>query len=342
MEDDMERRLKLLLAVGLFFAGALGISLRLSQGQDRSQATVTPADYLRWRTEFKNWGRWGPDDQRGASNLITAQKVLSATKLVRSGIVVSLAHPVPQHSDAETPDSAVFHRVTNGISATNTTDNYQVSYHGLTLSHMDAFCHFFFEGKMYNGYSVADNITPETGCKKDDIMAWKDGVVTRAVLYDIPQLKGVDWIEPGTPITRADLEAWEKKSGVKAGPGDVLLLYVGRWKRRAAKGPQAGVVAGYYPDVIPFIKQRDVAFIGHDFNIDWSPRPGWGAEQGIPVNPIHQAVLNWMGVSIVENLDLERAVETARSLKRYEFMLTFSPIPVQGGTGSPLNPLAVF
>jgi len=342
MEDDMERRLKLLLAVGLFFAGALGISLRLSQGQDRSQATVTPADYLRWRTEFKNWGRWGPDDQRGASNLITAQKVLSATKLVRSGIVVSLAHPVPQHSDAETPDSAVFHRVTNGISATNTTDNYQVSYHGLTLSHMDAFCHFFFEGKMYNGYSVADNITPETGCKKDDIMAWKDGVVTRAVLYDIPQLKGVDWIEPGTPITRADLEAWEKKSGVKAGPGDVLLLYVGRWKRRAAKGPQAGVVAGYYPDVIPFIKQRDVAFIGHDFNIDWSPRPGWGAEQGIPVNPIHQAVLNWMGVSIVENLDLERAVATARSLKRYEFMLTFSPIPVQGGTGSPLNPLAVF
>ena len=69
-------------------------------------------------------------------------------------------------------------------------------------------------------------------------MAWRDGVITRAVLYDIPQLKGVDWIEPGTPITRADLEAWEKKSGVKAGPGDVILLYVGRWKRRAAKGPE--------------------------------------------------------------------------------------------------------
>lgn len=338
----MGRRLKVFLAALLFFAIALGISLRLSQGQDRSQGKVTPADYLRWRAEFKNWGRWGPDDQRGASNLITASKVLSTVKLVRYGIVISLAHPVPQHADAETPDSAVFHRVTNGISATNTTDNYQVSYHGLTLSHMDAFCHFFFEGKMYNGYSVADNITPQTGCKKDDIMAWKDGVVTRAVLYDIPQLKGVDWIEPGTPITRADLEAWEKKSGVKAGPGDVLLLYVGRWKRRAAKGPQAGVVAGYYVDVIPFIKERELAFIGHDFNIDWSPRPGWGAEQGIPVNPIHQAVLNWMGVSIVENLDLERAVETARRLKRYEFMLTFAPIPVQGGTGSPLNPLAVF
>jgi kynurenine formamidase len=173
-------------------------------------------------------------------------------------------------------------------------------------------------------------------------MAWKDGIVTRAVLYDMPQLKGVDSIEPGTPITRADLEAWEKKSGVKAGPGDVILLYIGRWKRRAAKGPQAGIVAGYFPDVIPWIKERDVAFIGHDFNIDWSPRPGWSEAEGIPRNPVHQAVLNWMGVNIIENLDLEQLAETARRLKRYEFMLTFAPIPVVGGTGSPINPLAVF
>ena len=60
------------------------------------------------------------------------------------------------------------------------------------------------------------------------------------------------------------------------------------------------------------------------------------------MNPVHQAALNWMGVNIVENLDLESAVETARRLKRYEFMLTFAPLPVEGGTGSPINPLAVF
>jgi kynurenine formamidase len=236
----------------------------------------------------------------------------------------------------------VFHRVTENIGPFNTIDRYEVSYHGLALAHMDAFCHFFLEGKMYNGYPVADNITPQTGCKKDDIMSWRDGVITRAVLYDIPQLKGVEWIEPGTPITRADLEAWEKKSGVKAGPGDVIMLYVGRWKRRAAKGPYPNAIPGYFADVIPLIKEREVAFVGHDFNIDWAPRPGWGDAQGIPVNPIHQAVLNWMGVGIVENLDLERAVETARRLNRYEFMLTFAPLPVEGGTGSPLNPLAVF
>ena len=208
---------------------------------------------------------------------------------------------------------------------------------------MDAFCHFFFEGQMYNGYPVADNITSETGCAKGDVMAWRDGIATRAVLYDIPQLKGVDWVEPGTPITRGDLEVWEAQAGVKAGPGlDLALLYVGRRKRREAEGAWRGTVAGFHSDTIPWIKERDVAFLGHDFNIDWSPRPGWGADEGIPSNPVHQAVLNWMGVGIVECLDLEQAVDTARRLDRYEFMVTFALLPVEGGTGSPLNPLAIF
>ena len=146
------------------------------------------------------------------------------------------------------------------------------------------------------------------------------------MLYDIPQLKGVDWVEPGTPITRADLEAWEAQAGVKAGPGlDLALLYVGRWKRREVEGAWRGTVAGFHPDTIPWIKERDVAFLGHDFNIDWSPRPGWGADEGIPSNPVHQAVLNWMGVGIVECLDLEQAVDAARRLDRYEFMVTFAP-----------------
>src|SRR5918999_487472 len=59
-------------------------------------------------------------------------------------------------------------------------------------------------------------------------------------------------------------------------------------------------------------------------------------------NPVFQALLVWLGAGIVENLNLEQLVETARKLKRYEFMLTFAPIPVEGGSGSPVNPIAVF
>ena len=116
------------------------------------------------------------------------------------------------------------------------------------------------------------------------------------------------------------------------------MLYVGRWKRRAAKGPYPNAIPGYFADVIPLIKEREVAFIGHDFNIDWNPRPGWEGMR----NPIHVAVLNWMGINIVECLDLEQAVTTARRLNRYEFLITFAPLPVEGGTGSPVNPLAIF
>ena len=216
----MGRRVAIGLSGLVVLAGVVRVFVQPTRGQ-----TVTPTDYVRWRNELKNWGRWGPNDERGATNLITEQKVLNAAKLVKSGVVVSLAHAVPQKTDPEVGPDAVFRRTTNGVNSDNyIMDSYQVTYHGLALAHVDAFCHFVFDGKMYNGYAVADNLTPETGCKKDDVMAWKDGIVTRAVLYDIPQLKGVQWLEPGTPVTRVDLEAWETKAGVKVGPGDVIML----------------------------------------------------------------------------------------------------------------------
>ena len=329
---------------GLVVAGLIGAA----QGQPAPAAQApAPADtaalraqYDKWRTEFKTWGKWAPvgQESKGTTNLITPEKVASALRLVKDGTVVSLAHAEPQTAVADVAPAAVFHRTTNGITDGGTTDNYQVSYHGQAVAHIDTWCHFFENGQMYNGVPVKDNVTTESGCTKGGIMNWRGGIITRAVLYDIAQLKGVDAVDPNTPIRRADLEAWEQKSGVKIGGGDIPLLYTGRWKRRAALGPWTGQVAGYYPDTIPWMHDRLPSFIGHDFNIDWNPRPGWEGMR----NPIHVAVLIWMGINIVENLDLEELAATARRLNRYEFALTFAPLPVEGGTGSPVNPLAMF
>ena len=296
--------------------------------------------YEQWRKDFKTWGKWAPvgQESKGTTSLITPEKVQSALKLVKSGIVVSLAHAEPQEVAADVGAAGLFHRTTLGITDGGTTDNYQISFHGQTVAHIDSWCHFFENGQMYNGVPVQGNLNPEKGCIKGGIMNWKDGITTRAVLYDIAQLKGVDTVDPAMPIRRADLEAWEKKSGVKIGPGDIPLLYIGRWKRRAAQGAINLPVAGYYPDTIPWMHDRLPSFIGHDFNIDWNPRPGWEGMR----NPIHVAVLNWMGINIVECLDLEQAVQTARRLNRYEFLITFAPLPVEGGTGSPVNPVAIF
>jgi len=335
--------LALIALVGGFTLTAQG------QGAPAAQAPAGPPppdtaamrqQYEQWRKDFKTWGKWAPvgQESKGTTSLITPEKVQSALKLARSGIAVSLAHAEPTEVAADVGPNGLFKRTTLGITEGGTTDNYQVSFHGQTVAHIDTWCHFFENGQMYNGVQVQGNLSPETGCAKGGIMNWKDGITTRAVLYDIAALKGVEWADPATPIRRADLEAWEKKSGVKIGPGDIPLLYIGRWKRRAAVGPSNQPVAGYYADTIPWMHDRLPSFIGHDFNIDWNPRPGWEGMR----NPIHVAVLNWMGINIVECLDLEQAVQTARRLNRYEFAITFAPLPVEGGTGSPVNPIAIF
>jgi kynurenine formamidase len=199
------------------------------------------------------------------------------------------------------------------------------------------------EGKGYNGRLMQD-ITAAGGCPKGNITALKDGVVTRAVLFDATRLPGKatsqGWLEPGTAIHRDDLEALEKMEHVKVSAGDVILLYTGRWKRRAALGPWPNTTgfAGYHADVAYFIKERGVSFIGGDGPNDVQP-------SGLPPEiriPLHQLALVAMGVSIFDNLDFERAVEEARRLNRYEFLFTAAPLRIEKGTGSPLNPLAIF
>jgi kynurenine formamidase len=211
-------------------------------------------------------------------------------------------------------------------------------------SHLDAVdCHIMFEGKGYNGRSMED-ITKAGGCPKGDINALKDGVVTRAILFDATRLPGKatsqGWLEPGTAIHSGDLEALEKIERVKVSPGDVILLYTGRWKRRAALGPWPNSTgfAGYHADVAYFLKERGVSFIGCDGPNDVSPT-------GLPpevANPLHRLALVAMGVSIFDNLDFERAAEEAKRLNRYEFLFMAAPLRIEMGTGSPLNPLAVF
>jgi kynurenine formamidase len=325
----------------------LGVAVSIPYAQKQSDARPTIAnedDFRRAMKELSNWGRWGDDDELGAANLITPAKRKQALALAKEGVPISLAHDVAQEKAADAPN--ILERVLGNVSATGTTDRYQYTgtYHGVIHSHLDAVdCHVMSEGKGYNGRSM-DDIKAAGGCPKGNINALKDGVVTRAILFDGTRLPGKataqGWLEPGTAIHREDLEALEKLERVKVSAGDVMLLYTGRWKRRAALGPwpNATGFAGYHADVAYFIKERGVSFIGDDGPNDVSP-------SGLPPSigiPLHQLALVAMGVSIFDNLDFERAVEQARRLNRYEFLFTAAPLRIDKGTGSPLNPLAIF
>ena len=304
---------------------------------------LNQADIERLMEELSNWGRWGPSDELGAANLITPAKRLEAIALATEGITVSRAHRLLTDEAADVPRP--FERRMLGLPDPTrepvfrggVSDNYNISYHGYSHSHIDSLCHILYKGLMYNG--VSQETITEEGCSNASIASLQGGIVTRGVLIDIPRLKGVPYLEPGTPIYMEDLEAWEEMAGVTVRPGDALFVRTGRWARRADVGPWAvsEQTAGLHASTMPWIKARDVSFLGSDGVSDVIPSQV--EEVGLPV---HLLTIVAMGVDLFDNQDLEALAETAARLNRWEFMLVAAPLAVEGGTGSPLNALAIF
>ena len=144
-------------------------------------------------------------------------------------------------------------------------DRIGVNYHGIAHTHLDSLAHIHESGVFYNGYTPDAQAVLKEGHAQNSIHNVKNGILTRGVLIDIPRLKGVPYLEPGTPIYVEDLEAWEKKAGVRVSAGDALFVRTGVWARRKAVGPwlrgraEGGASAGLHPSVIPWLKQRDIA-----------------------------------------------------------------------------------
>lgn len=313
-------------------SSAGGPSALLAQAPEEVTAEVIE----RWMVDLSNEGRWGADDERGTLNLITPEVTTSAASLVREGISVSLSHDYIKEA-AEDATSPWEHEML-GSQGAFTSDRYNIAYHGFAHSHMDALCHNSYEGKHYNGF-LREEVVQADGCARLDVTAAKQGIVTRGILMDIARLKGVDYLEPGAPIYVEDLEAWEAQTGITVGTGDVVLVRSGRWARRAEEGPWATgrLAAGLHASVAPWLHERGVAMLGSDYTNDQLPSaiPGVGM-------PIHQLTLVAMGMPLFDNLDLEDLARTAGDLGRWEFMLVAAPLAVPGGTGAPLNPLAIF
>src|SRR3970040_1288559 len=227
--------------------------------QSSSRPLVTEAQYEAWQTELSNWGRWGKDDELGTLNLITPAKRRAALALVKEGVPVSLAANAFTEKAADVPCPAEW--AMTSASDTGPTDRMAFPcIHGAASTHIDSLAHTFFRGKMWNGYDTSVLVTKEKGAAKNSVLTMKSGIVTRAVLYDIARLKGVPYLAPGDRIFPEDLEAWEKKAGVRVTPGDALVLRWGRYGRRAKLGPDDGA-AGLDNSVLPWLKRRDIALL---------------------------------------------------------------------------------
>ena len=333
----MKRSIPLLAA--MVAAGIFSLAPALT-----AQGAKAPASrQILTRTQFdeifkqvSNWGRWGKDDQLGTLNLITPAVRLEATKQVRSGVSVSLARDLNTEKAIDNPDP--FRDSMNlGVDGKFNMDTYTVNFHGFAFSHIDALSHTYYDGHLYNGFP--DSSITASGATVLDTALYRDGILTRGVLVDIPWLRGLPYLEANAFITGADLDAWEAKTGVHIHSGDAVAIRTGRWARRDAKGPWdiSAASAGLDPSAIVWLRKRDVAVLIGDAAHDAIP----SAVEGVDF-PIHVLAITAMGMPLADQCNLEDVAKEAQKLHRHTFMLTIAPPRIKGGTGALANPIATF
>jgi kynurenine formamidase len=307
--------------------------------------------------QCSNWGRWGPEDQLGTLNHILERDVVAASTLVRTGRVFSLAIPVDEHG----PQSGGFGRfnpihlmIRDGNAAATGTvvrdfyggnDRWIRGTDDLLIlplqsgTQWDSLAHIVFENRIYNGYDATT--VGSKGAIRNDIANARDRVVGRGVLLDVPRSRGLGWLEPGEPIHAEDLESCARSQGVTVGRGDIVLIRTGQIAQCRAAGAWGSYAGGPAPglalDTAAWIHERELSAVATDT---------WGMEV-LPnetpdvFQPLHIILIVHMGLLIGEIFDLEALADDCADDGRYEFLFTAPPLPITGGVGSPVNPLAV-
>lgn len=311
---------------------------------------------------LSNWGRWGPEDELGTLNLITPEVRRRAAALVRDGVTVSCGWDIlterlegNQFGDPRrfmmlggqglADEFRVRPKMVTHSGDGDPHDRYHASveymcfaFHGQNMTHLDAPCHIFWDRRMYNN-RPAELVTVESGATALAVTAAASGIVTRGVLVDLPALLGVRWMSEGEPVHPEHLEMALSRQGVEVRPGDAVLLRTGWAGHRHESGPAPlrNGCPGWHATCMPWLRERDVAVIGCD-----SPQDVLPSDYPSMVLPVHVLGQVAMGMWLLDNADFEELARVAQARSRYEFLLSIAPLRIEGGTGSPLNPIAVF
>jgi len=307
---------------------------QLKGGAQRESYTQAQFDEL--FKQVSNWGRWGKNDQLGTLNLITPERKREAAKLIREGVSVSLARDLNPEKAIDNPDP-FRDTMTLGVDSKFNMDTYTVSFHGFAFSHIDALSHTYYNGHFYNGFP--DTSVNEKGASVLDTARYRDGILTRGVLVDIPWLRGLPYLDKNAYITAHDLDLWEAKTGVHIQSGDAVVIRTGRWALRDSKGPSdiSSASAGLDPSAMVWLHKRDAAVLVSDAAHDAIP----SAVKDVDF-PIHVLAIVAMGMPLADQCNLEDIAREAQKLKRQTFLLAIATPRIKGGTGALANPIATF
>lgn len=284
-----------------------------------------------------NWNRWGSEDEKGALNHIGAEAVKRAAALVSSGHVIGLAQPlsvrtpVPQHRAGmqhfmgrSGGDYAAGARRPGGFQFAE--DTLLMPAHIGT--HIDALCHAWYDDQLYNGFPGAGTrgTSGASRCGIDKM----GPIATRGVLLDVAAMRGGP-LPDGAAIGVADLVRASAAAGTEPAKGDVVLIRTG-WAERQAATISFDTEPGLDLAAALWLAEREVAVVGADnFAVEVLPFAAG------TVFPVHQRLIRDFGIPLLEGLDLKHLSETGR----HTFLFAASPLPVVGGTGSPISPMAI-
>lgn len=304
----------------------------LSRGED-------VRDFLRRRS---NWGRWGENDELGTLNLVTAETRLSALGRVRTGQTVSLSRPIPLLPVNGEPAPAVLETIVvpRDPEAGSVVDRLTLNCHNTSVTHIDALCHIWDRDGNWNGGRPDETVTAD-GVRFAGIDAFRAGIVTRGVLFDVPAHRGTQYVTQDWPVTAVELDEIGRSAGIALEPGDAICIYSGRdrWDEvnpvwgAGSRDTEHSVRPGLHASCLRFLREADVALLVWDM-MDMRP-------SGVDISfTIHGAV--WaFGLALVDNAELGALAAVCRAEGRVDFALCIAPLPIPGGTGSAVNPIAL-
>jgi len=294
-----------------------------------------------------NWGRWGPDDQRGTLNLIDSEAVLRGRDAIRTGRSFSLAIPFdetsPQWDSANMPERVnpqlrtyMVNLAFTGDPADFTTSDDSFRMGSQAATHLDALAHAGYEGLLWN--DTPSSVVTSEGAARLGI-EHVGAVATRGVLLDIARLHGVDFFEENYPITGDDLAAAAKAAGLDVAPGDAVVVRTGQMHHlRAGDKRRYSVPSpGLSTKSIEWIHDHDVALVATD-TMTFEVYPGEYPQVFMPVHMIH---LRDMGLIQAQNWYLDELAADCASDGQCDFLLVATPIPLTGAVGAPAAPTAV-
>jgi kynurenine formamidase len=321
-----------------------------------SARKLTRDDLRKAAEKYKNWGKWGPNDEIGTLNYTQSADIIAAAQLVKKGKVISLAlnfdQNGPQGAKSKYPAMGRINPM--HLMIRTGTDAYAgvLDHRGIRATddvvvlplqcgtQWDGLGHVFYENSMWNGYDCRE--VTSAGAQKCGIEKTKNKMVGRGVFLDVPRVFGKPALEDGYAITGRDLDRTAAAHGVDIRRGDFVIVRTGQMEQKLAAGSWDGYPGGDAPgfafETLEWIQQKQIAAIAIDT---------WGAEvrpnetePGIN-QPWHWITIPIMGLTMGEIFYVADLAADCAEDSVYEFMFVAPALPITGAVGSPANPLAI-